>query len=80
MHYLMLHSEGIKLKNILVEFQTVLVEFQIVLVEIPILNQFKWGFQFVLVETPIGVSTRFKPVEIPIGNIAYDASRVFGGK
>ena len=34
----MFHSEGIKLKNILVEFQTVLVEFQIVLVEIPILN------------------------------------------
>ena len=38
MHYLMLHSEGIKFKNVLVEFQTVLVEFQIVLVEIPILN------------------------------------------
>ena len=34
----MLPSEGIKLKNNLVEFQTVLVEFQIVLVEIPILN------------------------------------------
>ena len=34
----MLHSEGIKFKNVLVEFQTVLVEFQIVLVEIPILN------------------------------------------
>ena len=30
-------------------------------------TQFKWGFQFVLVETPIGVSTRLKPVEIPIG-------------
>ena len=29
--------------------------------------QFKWGFQFVLLETPIGVSTRFKPVEIQIG-------------
>ena len=34
----MFHSEGIKLKNILVEFKTVLVEFQIVLVQIPILN------------------------------------------
>ena len=57
--------------NILCYFQkeTCPSRIQTILVEIPILNIILnlWGFQFVLVETPIGVSTRFKPVEIPIG-------------
>ena len=59
----MIHSEGMKFKNVPVEFQNILVEFQIVLLEIPILNfilSFKWGFQFVLVETIIGVSRNYK--------------------